>query len=125
MVLRRTPYGAILTLLSLGLWMVYHYNPETTAWFPKCLLYQATGLHCPGCGTARAIFALLHGDIIASLRNQILLLPSIVLCTVLIIKPSLNFNKHLCWSVLIVVCAYAILRNLPWKPFVFLAPILN
>ncbi len=31
-----------------------------------CILYSVTGLYCPGCGGTRAIFALLHGQILTS-----------------------------------------------------------
>lgn len=115
----------MLTMLSLGLLILYHCNPETTAWFPKCVIYRFTGLYCPGCGTARAVFAMLHGDVIVSLCNQILLFPAVVLCVAMIIKPRLMLNQCLCWGTFAVICIYGIIRNLPWKPFSYLAPMMN
>lgn len=35
---------------------------------PPCFCYKATGYYCPGCGGTRATMALLHGDILLSLR---------------------------------------------------------
>lgn len=35
--------------------------------FP-CLFHLATGAYCPGCGGTRAMAALLHGDLAASVR---------------------------------------------------------
>ena len=34
---------------------------------PPCMFHALTGLYCPGCGGTRAVFALLHGQVIRSL----------------------------------------------------------
>lgn len=41
---------------------------------PPCILRSFTGLLCPGCGMTHAVFALAHGDIMESLRENALLL---------------------------------------------------
>ena len=38
-------------------------DPGTTSWMPRCSLKAITGYDCPGCGSQRALHALLHGDI--------------------------------------------------------------
>src|SRR5699024_8703616 len=37
---------------------------------PPCLVYHLTGLYCPGCGSSRAVHALLDGDLRLALRNN-------------------------------------------------------
>ena len=44
----------------------------------SCILASTTGLPCPGCGSTRAFFALIHGDVIGSLQFHPLLIPSLV-----------------------------------------------
>jgi len=43
-----------------GLVFLYFYNPQDMPFFPRCPFYALTGYKCPGCGTLRAIHALLH-----------------------------------------------------------------
>jgi hypothetical protein len=38
-------------------------DPAASPIFPPCLFRAATGWLCPGCGSARAIHALMHGDV--------------------------------------------------------------
>lgn len=44
--------------------VLFLFNPAETGLFPRCPFLMLTGLKCPGCGSQRAIHALLHGDII-------------------------------------------------------------
>lgn len=37
----------------------------------KCFFHEVTGYHCPGCGNTRSVKALLRGDILLALRNNI------------------------------------------------------
>ena len=92
-------------------------------WLPKCMFYQWTGLYCPGCGSTRALSALLHGDIMASLHNNILLIPGGVLLIVLIVKPEISLKRPVAVAIAAIVIAYAVLRNIPVAPFTCLAPI--
>lgn len=39
----------------------FFFDPAGAAWMPKCPVYVLIGLECPGCGTQRALHALLHG----------------------------------------------------------------
>ena len=92
-------------------------------WFPKCMFHQLTGLYCPGCGATRALSALLHGDIKASLHNNLLLFPLLGLIAVLIVKPEISLKRSVAITIVAVVLLFAILRNIPVAPFTYLAPI--
>lgn len=51
---------------------LYALDPATSAVFPSCPLRAWTGWLCPGCGTLRAMHALLHGSIVAALQANAL-----------------------------------------------------
>ncbi|MFD2595997.1 DUF2752 domain-containing protein [Sphingobacterium griseoflavum] len=64
-----------LALLGAMLYLYYRYDPMVHAWFPKCPFKALTGLSCPGCGSQRAIHALLHGRIGEAAQQNALILP--------------------------------------------------
>lgn len=45
-------------------------DPASTAWMPRCVWKVFTGYDCPGCGSQRALHALLHGDIAAAWHHN-------------------------------------------------------
>ena len=62
---RRVPWLSGAALLGV-LGVLWAAEPHGQVWYPRCLLYAATGLQCPGCGGLRAAHALLHGDLAAA-----------------------------------------------------------
>ena len=108
--------------MTLALFLLYLFPPEEFPFWPKCLLYQTTGLHCPGCGSTRALAALLHGNLHKSLANNILLIPGVLIALAVIFYPRLTQNRHFVWSVTAILVLFFLLRNLPWQPFCLLAP---
>ena len=43
-----------------------------------CPVHELTGGYCPGCGSTRAMWLLLHGDIPGALRHNALLVPAVI-----------------------------------------------
>ena len=60
-------------LLVLGI-IYFIYDPSASNFFPKCPAFMITGYPCAGCGSQRAIHALLHLDISAAARYNFLVL---------------------------------------------------
>lgn len=52
-------------LLALLLWRL---PPDQYAFWPTCPVFRYTHVQCPGCGTARALAALLRGHLFEALR---------------------------------------------------------
>jgi len=66
---------------AVGLAILYWFNPAQNGFYPRCGLYQATGLLCPGCGSLRALHQLLHGNLAAAFRLNALLVLSLPFLT--------------------------------------------
>lgn len=57
--------------------LIYGLFDPSTHFFPRCIFKSLTGLDCPGCGSQRALHALLHADIISAWRFNAMLVLSI------------------------------------------------
>lgn len=80
--------GVAITLLIL----VYTvFDPASTPWMPKCPFRLLTGLDCPGCGSQRAIHALLHGDLHAAFSANAML---VILSPVILLLAFAEFNRR-------------------------------
>ena len=112
-----------LGMIACAVLLVAPPGSPNSKWLPKCMFYQWTGLYSPGCGSTRALSALLHGDVRASLHNNILLIPGGALLIILLVKPEISLKRPVSVTVAAIVIAYAVLRNIPVAPFTYLAPI--
>ena len=112
---------AIAALLVFG-FIYYAVDPSSSAAFPKCGFLTLTGYKCPGCGSQRAIHALLNGDVAAAFRHNAMLfiaVPWILLClfaeTQRVRNPRLYARLHpslLIWLFLATLLAWWLLRNI-------------
>ena len=51
-------YAAVGVVVLLVLYKTY--DPMSYGFYPRCIIHQTTGLQCSGCGSQRAIHALLN-----------------------------------------------------------------
>lgn len=55
----------------------YLFDPLRFNLFPKCPFFLLTGFDCPGCGSQRALHALLHGEIVKACDFNLLMVLSL------------------------------------------------
>ena len=118
--------GAAIVLLRV-------FDPAASGVFPPCPVRYLTGLYCPGCGSLRAMHALLHGDIGRAWAMNPLMMVTLPFLTYGLVSEALlelrgsrlpevmlpaSWIRAFCF----VVVLYAVARNLPLYPFDLLAP---
>lgn len=135
---RRLIRGTIFVLLIVGgaalAFGVASYPPNDQSFYPRCQLHSLTGLHCPGCGTTRAVHSLLNGNIEQAIAwNPITLIVVPILAIALIrslwswawerpLKPMYRNPAWLAAAICTILILFGILRNVPLEPFSRLAP---
>lgn len=80
-----------------GLALLYFFaDARHSDFFPRCIFFSITGLYCPGCGSQRAVSALLHGDFRAAIHYNVLLAASLPL---LIYSAYANLRTTIYWII--------------------------
>ena len=132
MTVRAWPLLGLLAAAAVGAAVLWQVDPHQAGNpLPPCPSLWLTGLFCPGCGTTRALHALLHGDLkLAMAMNPLMVLSLAPVAMLLaqwlrLLPPSLEplamvLGNARVWAVLLI--GYGVLRNLPWPPFSWLAP---
>ena len=131
--LRKLRVAALLVVFTVGPALLFAFNPAEVKFFPPCPLNKLTGLHCPGCGTTRALHHLLHGRIALAFDLNPLLIASLPLVLYVaaldvyrFVRPPANpprpIRHWVLWTVTIVVIAYGVARNLPYPGLAWMAP---
>jgi len=116
----------------LGLAIIHNFSPSAHGFYPQCGLHSWTGLHCPGCGSLRAVYLLTHGEWLAALHSNALL---VLTGAALVVWGMARWRKGqafrwevhfsrpgVLWGLAGLCLLFGILRNLPWYPFTLLAP---
>ncbi len=106
-------FGAVTAVI-----LVYSiFNPLQSRYFPKCVFKSITGYQCPGCGTQRSIYSLLHGDFLNAIKYNLLFvisLPYLFVGAILDIanpknKKIANFKEKFYSSNILIVIAIIII----------------
>ena len=86
-----------------------------------CPIHALTGFYCPGCGSTRAVKAVLNGDLpLAFHDNALLMVSPVVLASGLLIE---KYSQKRIWLyvflsiVLVAVVVFAMIRNQPDSQF--------
>lgn len=117
--------GTGMVVLGAATYIYYAYDPAAHSWFPQCPFKALTGLDCPGCGSQRAVHAILHGDFRKAFHHNALLMPFIPYLTVgfgyrcvkdpderLLKWRKILFGEYAIKILAAVIFAYFILRNI-------------
>ena len=119
---QRTMTGMAAGALLAGLAVVYQFPPTEYAFYPRCPFYVATHWLCPGCGSTRALHALLHGNLQGALHYNFLftLLAPVAFawlgfCCYRVIRydqfPRLAIPRGLTICLIAVVLVFTVARN--------------
>jgi hypothetical protein len=99
-------------------------DPNEPGHYPTCPLLATTGLWCPGCGSLRAVHALVGGDVPTALQRN----PFMVLAAPFLVWAWLRWTgtalglmpprrsaapAWAVWTLLAVVLGFWVLRNMP------------
>ena len=125
--------AAIVLLLGMVMcFCLYFRHPSDCAWMPSCPFHVWTGLYCPGCGTLRATHYSLNGQFGTAFRYQPLLISLLPILALLVGKMcyenlrktsmTLPFELQIYWLILITICLFFVLRNIPLDCFECLRP---
>ena len=110
--------------------ILFFLDPVRVPIYPVCLFHSVTGLDCPGCGGLRATHALLHGDIIAAVHFNAMVVLSALLFVVMslfyVFRKIQNRPTPIRWNWLWIYFGvwllFSVLRDLPIPLFAAFAP---
>lgn len=114
--------AAPLAIAAAAAFVLFHFPPTQYSFYPQCPIDRYFHLRCPGCGTTRALAALLQGNIREALRlnplTTLLLLPAAIyaiFCYRRFIqcRPFLRFHppSSAIYAALAVAVLFTIARN--------------
>lgn len=108
-------------LVFAGAAVLFLFNPAQHGFYPICIFHATTGLLCPGCGSLRALHALLHGNIVTAFLLNPLLIGSLPLIAVLGLRAVLSLagmplsplriSGAWLWAGTALVILFGVLRN--------------
>ena len=99
---------------------------------PPCPVKFLTGFDCPGCGSTRVLYSLLHGDVLTAFdynAGLVLFLPFFLWTWTAWVLGRWNDRRYSTWeqwrwapvTALVLILVWTLVRNLPFAPFTALA----
>ncbi|MGO9693528.1 MAG: DUF2752 domain-containing protein [Mycobacterium sp.] len=118
--------AASATLMCAAIWVGDPTTPNGP--LPVCPTKALLGIDCPGCGCARMLYSLMHGDLLAAARFNALALAALVLLVWAYLAWTygrvtgrrIRSWQHHRWSAAVtlsLVVAWFVVRNIPVAPF--------
>ncbi len=94
--------------------VLWAFDPGTAGFFPGCPMFLWTGWQCPGCGTTRALHAVLHGDVATAWAFNPLTMTLFVLGAVKLLRPPLPrpWLAPIAAAVFVIAAVFGVARNL-------------
>jgi hypothetical protein len=129
-----TQFILVIIAVSVLALLYFFYPASSNSFHPDCIFLKLTGLYCPGCGSQRAVSALLHGNFYQAINFNLLLVLSIpfILYSAFVFSWNVfsenKLSQHIFYNPLFIkiflaaVILFAITRNIPRQPFTWLAP---
>jgi hypothetical protein len=124
--MKKTGLIVFITAAIVAAVLIYPNPPGHNRWYPPCVFKKFTGFDCPGCGSTRACYQLLHGNIAPAADHNILMLAFLPLVFIGFtsfftgrlqqVWNKLNNPKIILWIIVI----FWMLRNIPFFPFEWL-----
>ena len=120
-------------ILGAALYFVAQNPPTDDSYYPKCISYKFTSIHCPGCGSTRALHALLNCNLEQAFAYNAVMVSLLPLGLFILVRSL----WHRAWGttpsrlpgyvwvpriLAVVFILFWILRNIPVYPFELLAP---
>lgn len=123
---KKRNFGALFIIVAMAIAFIalaiyfYHHDPMQGG--IKCTFKSLTGYDCPGCGSQRALHALVHGQIIEAWNYNPLAFIAFPTAALYIIVElwrerfarihAIITHRYACAAILVAIIAYWILRNL-------------
>lgn len=122
MLIRRLAILGATTFAVASLIFLYGHDPSAHTYYPRCLFHALTGLQCPGCGATRALYHLMHGEVVAAIHFNFLFVlfsPALAFGTAtegiaMWNGRAANLMQHrwISWSVAGLIVGWGVIRNL-------------
>jgi hypothetical protein len=107
--------------------VLFLFDPATHGFYPNCILHQTTGLLCPGCGSLRALYHLLHGHLATAFRFNPMLITALAggllwwpvtwIRRKCMAEEKARLSPRYLWALLALAILFSVWRNLPGLPF--------